>query len=255
MGIETRRKIKDAGINADGVKVGDKKLLDFIDILMETKDDNGIGLTDEEIHEEVETFLFAGHDTTSSAVTFLLFNLANNPEVQERCRREVFDVLGDKRYVEWSDLSRFEYLTMTIKESLRLHNVVPVIGRTLEEPLTISSELQSSETTLSSNLNVLLPLGLQTRNPSLWENSEQFIPERFSKEAMSKRSSHAFIPFSAGSRNCIGQNFALGEIKVLGAQVLRRFKLSIDDTAPELEITPKIVLRSVNGVYVKFNPL
>ena len=71
-----------------------------------------------------------------------------------------------------SDLSRFEYLTMTIKESLRLHNVVPVIGRTLEEPLTISSELQSSETTLPSNLNVLLPLGLQTRNPSLWENSE-----------------------------------------------------------------------------------
>ena len=71
-----------------------------------------------------------------------------------------------------SDLSRFEYLTMTIKESLRLHNVVPVIGRTLEEPLTISSELQSSQTTLPSNLNVLLPLGLQTRNPSLWENSE-----------------------------------------------------------------------------------
>jgi len=259
--IENRRKEKEnqsANENFDESAGGrkEKKLRDFIDILLEEKDENGIGLTDTEIREEVDTFLFAGHDTLTSAISFLLYNFANNQDVQDRCRNEVDNVLGGKPDVEWADIAHFEYLSMVVKESLRLHNPVISIGRNLDKPFTIKSNVMKRlETVLPKKTDVNVHLSALSGNPHVWENPKEFNPERFTKEEISKRSPHAFAPFSAGPRNCIGQQFALCEIKVVAAQVLRRFHLSLDDSSPKMVDIPSAIRKSENGIYIKFNPL
>lgn len=233
-----------------------KKLRDFIDILLEEKDEHGVGLTDSEIREEVDTFLFAGHDTLTSAISFLLYNLANNQDVQKRCRNEVDNVLAGKPEVEWGDIAHFEYLSMVIKESLRLHNPVLSIGRNLEKPYIIKSNIMKKmETVLPKKMDVNVHLAALSGNPHVWENPKEFNPERFTKEAISKRSPHAFAPFSAGPRNCIGQQFALSEIKVVAAQLLRRFHLSINENSPKMVDLPSAIRKSENGIYIKFTPL
>ena len=78
-----------------------KRYLDFLDILLTAKDENGEGLTDLEIRNEVDTFLFEGHDTTASAISWLMYNLAKNPEIQELAREEVEQVLSGRHDIEW----------------------------------------------------------------------------------------------------------------------------------------------------------
>jgi len=259
--IERRRSEKtnkslDEGDSVETNQNGKKKLLDFIDILLDSKDEHGVGLTDTEIREEVDTFLFAGHDTITAAVSFLIYNLANNEEVQEKCRKEVMEVLGDKPDVEWGDLSQFEYLSMAIKESLRLHNPVLSIGRQLDKPMTFKSGLMKmAEMVLPEKTEIQVHISAMCGNPHLWENPTEFHPERFTKEEISKRSPHAFVPFSAGPRNCIGQQFAMSEIKVVAAQLLRSFRLSIDENSPKLVTVPVGIIKSKDGIFVKMTPI
>ncbi|NXE15886.1 CP4FN protein, partial [Lophotis ruficrista] len=97
--------------------------MDFIDLLLLAKDKDGNTLSDEDISAEAETFMFGGHDTTASALAWLLYNLAHHPHYQERCRQEVRELLKgrDAEEIQWEDLSNLPFTTMCIKESLRLH--------------------------------------------------------------------------------------------------------------------------------------
>lgn len=112
--------------------------MDFLDILLLAKDENGKGLTDREIRDEVDTFLFEGHDTTASGISWALYNLAAHPEYQEKCRNEVKEVLGNRDNVEYSDIGKLNYLGMFIKESLRMYPPVYVVSRKLSKPFHFS---------------------------------------------------------------------------------------------------------------------
>nr|CAB3235873.1 leukotriene-B4 omega-hydroxylase 3-like [Phallusia mammillata] len=233
-----------------------RKLFDFLDTLIHTKDEEGNGLTDREIRDEVDTFLFEGHDTTSSGIQWTLYNLAKYPEYQEKCRKEVNEVLGDKQSVEWDDLAKFSYLTMFIKEDMRLYPPVVTVSRELVEPLTVKSKLAlMKEAIIPTGSTVSLHIFTLHRNPHVWENPHVFDPERFTKENIAKRSPHAYLPFSAGSRNCIGQNFAMNEMKITIAQTLRRFRLYLDNDTPEPKMAPRLILQSKNGIHIKFEKL
>ncbi|KAG8536622.1 hypothetical protein GDO81_025990 [Engystomops pustulosus] len=117
-------------------KIQKKRHLDFLDILLCAKDENGQGLCDEDLRAEVDTFMFEGHDTTASGISWILYCLAKYPEHQEKCREEIRDVLGERTTVEWEDLSKLPYTTMCIKESMRLNPPVPEVARKLKEPIT-----------------------------------------------------------------------------------------------------------------------
>ncbi|CAK8679265.1 unnamed protein product [Clavelina lepadiformis] len=231
-----------------------KKLLDFIDILLKAKDEDGSGLSDKEIRDEVDTFLFEGHDTTSSGISWALYNLAKYPGFQEQCRKEVQEVIGNNLNVQWSDLPKLEYLTMFIKESLRLYPPVWLIARQLEEDLPMESEFNKSGGDIPKGTSAVVHIFTLHRNVNLWEKVEEFIPERFSKENTAKRPPLTYLPFSAGSRNCIGQNFASNEMKVVLAQALRRYKMSLDNL-PTPEMSPQLVLKSTDGIYINFKPI
>ncbi|KAJ8312284.1 hypothetical protein KUTeg_009657 [Tegillarca granosa] len=177
-----------------------KKNLDFLDILLTARDENDEGLTDLEIRDEVDTFLFEGHDTTASATSWILYSLAEHRDIQKKAQEEIDSILDgrDNDEILWEDLPKLTYLTMCIKEGLRLHVPVPFIQR----ELTKDTEFDG----------YTVPKGILVN---------EYIPERFTPENMEKQDSFAFVPFSAGPRNCIGQNFAMHEMKTVVARILR----------------------------------
>ncbi|XP_075689070.1 cytochrome P450 4A4-like [Rhinoderma darwinii] len=230
-------------------KISQRRHMDFLDILLCAKDENGHGLSDKDLRAEVDTFMFAGHDTTASGISWILYALAKHTEHQERCRKEIREVLGDRDTVEWEDLGKIPFTTMCIKESLRLYPPVPGIARKLSKPITFCDGRSLPEGTM-----IILSIYCINRSPSFWKDSEVFDPLRFSVENSAERHPHALLPFSAGSRNCIGQNFAMNEIKVAVALILQRFQL-LPDPENEPQKIPQIVLRSMNGINLRLKKI
>ncbi|XP_054638983.1 cytochrome P450 4B1 [Dunckerocampus dactyliophorus] len=226
-----------------------KRNLDFLDILLFARDENQQGLSDEDIRAEVDTFMFEGHDTTASGIAFTLHTLACHPKHQQMCRDEVNQVLDGKDNMEWEDLSKMPYTTMCIKESLRLYPPVPGIARKATKPITFFDGK-----TLAAGSLVGTSVFALHRNATIWENPHVFDPLRFMPENISQRSPHAFVPFSAGPRNCIGQNFAMNEMKVVVALTLRRFQL-IEDPTRKPKLIPRLVLRSLNGIHIRIKAM
>ncbi|NWS55775.1 CP4B1 protein, partial [Chunga burmeisteri] len=225
-------------------KIQKKRHMDFLDILLCTKDANGVGLSDEDLRAEVDTFMFAGHDTTASGISWLLYCLSLHPEYQQRCREEIQSILGDRDTIEWEDLGKMTYTTMCIKESLRLFPPVFSVSRYLSKPVTFHDGRS-----LPAGCQVGLNIFAIHRNRDVWKDPEIYDPLRFSPENSAQRHSHAFLPFSAGSRNCIGQQFAMNEMKVALALTLLRFELCPNPSKPPT-LKPQLILRSSNGIHL-----
>ncbi|XP_067687365.1 cytochrome P450 4B1-like [Haliotis asinina] len=223
-----------------------KRHLDFLDILLSARDDEGQGLTDQEIRDEVDTFMFEGHDTTSSAISWCLYALAKYPAEQEKVLQDVQQAVGDKNEVEWDDLAKLTYLPIFIRECMRMFPPVPVVSRQLSQPLVINGVEVPKGVEVDINIYQL------HRNPNVWPNPLEFDTGRFSLDTAADRDPYCFVPFSAGPRNCIGQNFATYEIKVMLCQVVRRFHIQVDPEKPVVPF-PEVVLRAENGLYLKFS--
>ncbi|XP_033722982.2 taurochenodeoxycholic 6 alpha-hydroxylase-like isoform X2 [Tursiops truncatus] len=144
-------------------------------------------------------------------------------------------------------LDKMPYTTMCIKEALRLYPPVPFIGRYLSKPITFPD---------GRALPAGVPLSLSFyglhHNPKVWPNPEVFDPSRFAPG--SDRHSHAFLPFSGGSRNCIGKQFAMNEMKVAVALTLLRFELAPNPSRVPVPI-PRVVLKSKNGIHLQLRKL
>ncbi|GLH02317.1 Cytochrome P450 4C1 [Gryllus bimaculatus] len=178
-----------------------KRRMAFLDLLLEASQ-GGAVLTDEEIREEVDTFMFEGHDTTSSSLCWTLFLLGNHLEVQERVYEEQDAIFQDSdRLPTMRDLTEMKYLEQVIKESLRLYPSVPFITRTLVE------DVQIEEYNFPAGCEVSIHIYHAHRNPKYFPNPDEFNPDNFLPEKVQGRHPYAYVPFSAGSRNCIGKAF------------------------------------------------
>lgn len=140
--IKSRRDelVKNGKQSVDEVdEFGTKKKMAFLDLLLQSEID-GKPLSDSDIREEVDTFVFEGHDTTSSAVTFFFYNVANYPETQKKCFEEILEVFGTDRSspVLHEDLNKLNYIELCIKETLRLFPSVPLLGRKVNEECVLS---------------------------------------------------------------------------------------------------------------------
>ncbi|KAK3858560.1 hypothetical protein Pcinc_035258 [Petrolisthes cinctipes] len=229
--------------------LGKKKLLAFLDLLLEASDGES-ALTDDDIREEVDTFMFEGHDTTTVAMNWALYFLARHPDIQARVHNELDSILGDReRPVTSSDLREMKYLEMCIKESLRLLPSVPTIGRVIREELTVGDNLR-----VPVGGDIIIMLYKIHRDPEHFPDPEKFDPDRFLPENASKRHPFAYVPFSAGARNCIGQRFALMELKTVLARVLQQYRVESDTSFCDLQLTAQLVLRPVDGNYIRMYP-
>uniref|UniRef100_H3DID8 aromatase n=1 Tax=Tetraodon nigroviridis TaxID=99883 RepID=H3DID8_TETNG len=231
---------------------------DFVDIILLSKDEDGKGLTDEEIQAEANTFMFAGHDTTASAICWSLYNLARHDHYQEKCRKEVMDLMEgrDVHEINWEDLSSLPFTTMCIRESLRLHSPVQAVTRRYLQDV----ELPGGHTVPEGAICLVSIYGTH-HNPAVWTNPHDFDPLRFDPTNQKGLSSHAFIPFSSGPRNCIGQKFALAELRVVVALTLLRFRLSpgrdprLGTTSGKVRRLPQLVLRAEGGLWLQVEPV
>ncbi|KAL2772588.1 cytochrome P450 4A11 isoform 1, partial [Daubentonia madagascariensis] len=241
--------LRKAHLKEDGEleKVRRKRHMDFLDSLLLAKMENGSSLSDKDLRAEVDTFMFEGHDTTASGISWILYALAAHPEHQQRCREEVQSLLGDGASITWDHLDQMPYTTMCIKEALRLYPPVPGIARELSKPVTFPDGRS-----LPNGIIVYLSIYGLHHNPKVWPNPEVFDPSRFAPG--SARHSHAFLPFSGGSRNCIGKQFAMNELKVAVALTLLRFELLPDPTRVPIPTT-RLVLSSSNGIYLHLRKL
>ncbi|XP_058145994.1 cytochrome P450 4V2 [Dasypus novemcinctus] len=225
---------------------GQNKRRAFLDLLLCATDDEGNKLSHEDIREEVDTFMFEGHDTTAAAVNWSLYLLGSYPEVQRRVDSELDAVFGKSdRPVTVEDLKRLKYLDCVIKEALRLFPSVPLFGRTLNEDCEIGGFTVSK-----GSEAVIVPYALH-RDPRYFPEPEEFQPERFFPENVQGRHPYAYVPFSAGPRNCIGQKFAVMEEKTILSCLLRQFWVESNQKREELGLVGDLILRPNNGIWIK----
>nr|XP_020843334.1 cytochrome P450 4B1-like isoform X2 [Phascolarctos cinereus] len=161
-------------------KIQGKKRLDFLDILLGPGDESNTKLSDADLRAEVDTFMFEGHDTTTSGISWFLYCMALYPEHQQLCCEEVQDILGNRDTIQWEDLGKMTYLTMCIKESFRLYPPVPQVYRQLSKPVTFMDGKSLPEGSLVS-----LHIYALHRNPAVWDKPE--LPQQFRPQSILTR--------------------------------------------------------------------
>lgn len=174
--------------NHDDDDVGIKKKACLLDVLLRSTINNK-PLSNDDISEEVDNFMFAGQETTTNAICFTLYLIAKHENVQQKIYEEIEEVIGDEE-LTFKSLSKFNYLELVIKESLRLFPPVPLLSRKIHE------EVEVDGCIFPANTNFVLLLYRLFRNPKIYEKPNDFIPERFES---SDKYSFSYIPFSAVS--------------------------------------------------------
>ncbi|CAD7087171.1 unnamed protein product [Hermetia illucens] len=228
--------------------IGLKKKIPLLDVLLQSQI-NGKPLTNEDIREEVDTFMFEGHDTTTSGICYALYLISRHPDVQAKMFEEIRQVIGDdkEKPVTQSDLQELKYVECVIKESLRLFPPVPIVAREFTADTTIRGNRIPSGTELT------IPIFIILKDPLCFPDPEKFDPDRHNLEnAVEKLDPYAYIPFSAGPRNCIGQKFAMLEMKSTISKVLRHYELLPFGKDPDPVIN--LILRSTTGINIGIKP-
>ncbi|XP_062551978.1 cytochrome P450 4d8-like [Armigeres subalbatus] len=224
-----------------------KPKMTFLDLLLNVTVE-GKPLSNSDIREEVDTFMFEGHDTTTSGISFTIYQLALNQPIQDKLYDEILSILGNTNSdveLTFQTLQDFRYLESIIKESMRLFPPVPFIGRTSVE------DLEMNGTIVKAGQEFLVPIYVIHRNAKIYPDPERFDPERFSDTAESKRGPYDYIPFSAGSRNCIGQRYAMMEMKVTLIKLIKNFRILPGESMKQLRVKSDLVLRPDRGIPVK----
>jgi cytochrome P450 len=185
----------------------------------------GRTLSDDEIRDELVLFLLAGHDTTSTTLTYTLWALGRNPAMQERVRAEAAGV-GDRELTP-EDVPRLTYSVQVLHEALRLCPPGAATARMAMRDVEVDGYRVEAGTILLVGIYAL------HRDPSLWENPLVFDPDRFTPERSAGRSRWQYLPFGAGPRSCIGDHFAMLEATLAVATIIRRTEIqSVDEDFP-----------------------
>ncbi|XP_075972679.1 cytochrome P450 4d2-like [Anticarsia gemmatalis] len=244
--IEARREeLKKANITSHAINdVGIKNKQAFLDLLLLSEAD-GKRIDPQCVREEVDTFMFEGHDTTTSGIVYSLLCLSQHRDVQDKIYDELKTIFGDdmNRDPTYNELHQMKYLELVIKESMRLYPPVPLIQRQIIKDCEVGGMKLIKDTSVIINI-----FGMQ-RHPELFENPLEFRPERFETPL---KNPFNWLAFSAGPRNCIGQKFAMMELKVTLTEMIKHFIILPSHVQPEL--SADLVLRSKNGVHVKLMP-
>jgi cytochrome P450 len=191
---------------------------DVVDMMMLSQDESGNFMTDKEIRDECLTLLFAGHETTALSLTWIFIPLLQNPNVLKKLLAEINSVVGDNPITP-EMIPKLTYLDATIKESMRVNNLFPIVARKTIEPLELKGyEIPVGATVAPCNM-ILHHLD------SIYPEPLTFRPERFLEESNSHP--YSWLPFGGGNRRCIGMAFALYEMKIILASILPRIELEL----------------------------
>jgi cytochrome P450 len=214
---------------------------DLLGMLMDARDaDTGEGMSDRQLRDEAMTLFLAGHETTAVALSWMWYLLSRHPDVEGRLRAELAATLGGRSPTA-ADVPSLDYTRRVWDETLRLYPPVWIFGRESLGPDTLRGFPIPAKAVL-----LISPYTLH-RAEAYWPEPERFEPDRFLPEPVAARPKHAYLPFGAGQRLCIGNIFATIEAQVIAAMVLQRFRLSRPNAAG-VEPDPLVTLRPKGGM-------
>ncbi|BFG02361.1 probable cytochrome P450 311a1 [Drosophila madeirensis] len=224
-----------------------RKSLNLLDTLLLAKID-GEPLSRKQIRDEVNTFVFAGVDTTTAAMSFVLYALAKHPEAQQRLQEELRQ-LELHASMDLDTLSELPYLDALLKEVLRLYTIVPTTGRQTTRATVIGGRKYCAGVTLWINMYGL------AHDASYYPQPYAFKPERWLQQTERQTetaASFSYIPFSGGPHVCIGRRYALLLMKQLTVRIATAFRLALRPDEPELTLQAQMVLKAREGIHVAF---
>lgn len=236
--IAMKRRRLDAG---SGPQDGHR---DLLTTLMLARDEaTGESMSDAQLRDEVMTLLIAGHETTANALSWMWYLLDRHPDEQERLRAELVVATGG-RSPTVEDLPQLPRLKAVFQETLRLYPPVWMFDRRALGP----DDLAGTKVA-KGELVIFCPYAIH-RLPELWSDPESFRPERFEAGHKEQKNMFAYLPFSAGPRTCIGNNFATIEAQVIMGTLLSRFRARLADPSP---VTPKprVTLRTSRPIVLR----
>jgi cytochrome P450 len=217
---------------------------DLLSVFLQAHDDEGVGMTDRQLHDEIMTLFLAGHETTANVLSWTWFLLGENPEVEEKLFGELNRVLRG-RVPTPADLQQLVFTDMVLRESMRLYPPVWVIGRRALAPFRLG------EYELPGETNVLISQLILHRDARYFPEPLRFNPDRWSPSDPRAASlpRFAYFPFGGGPRVCIGAGFAMMEAVLLLATIAQQFRIQI---APgqKVSMQPTVTLRPRHGIPV-----
>ncbi len=221
---------------------------DVLGSLLAATDETGVALTDRQVLDHVMTLMFAGHDTTTSTITFLLYELARNPDWTPRLAAEVDAVAGERTLPTAPQLfGELPLLSQAIDETLRLYPPA-WIG-----PRRVARDFEFGGLRVPAGLPIAYSSWVSHHLPDVWDEPEAFRPERFDPEARALLPRGAYIPFGMGPRVCIGKRFGYAEVHAIAAGLLRRFEFSLPE-GERIKIEQSPTLSPKGGLPVRLHP-
>jgi cytochrome P450 len=217
---------------------------DLLQTLMDARYSDGEGMSDEMVLSESMQLLVAGHETSSNALSWLLYLLSSRPDCLERVRQEFDSVLGDAP-LSFGDVTRLEFTTQVIYEALRLYPPFWMVDR-----MAIAED-RVGDIAIPQGSTVIVFVYGAHHAPHYWPSPESFDPERFLKANEKSRTPFTYLPFGGGPRVCIGNHYAMLQILMILSELLRTydFQLIPDQT---IEARPMVILRPKHGIRMTF---
>lgn len=196
---------------------------DLLSLLLDASDDEGHQLDDQQVRDEVMTLLFAGHDTTTSTVAFMFYELAHHPEIVAGLREEHERLAGaDRADAKLLMSGQLQLLEMVQDETLRIYPPAWIGARKATQTFEFAGQK------VPAGAYVNYSSWVSHHLPHVFEEPAEFRPDRFSPEGRSALPKGAYVPFGAGSRICIGMRFGQLEIKAIASELIRRFDLALE---------------------------
>lgn len=216
---------------------------DLLDMLIQTKYEDGSSMSDQQLLEEAIILYVAGHETSANAMSWMWYLLANHPEIEQKVLQSINTSLGsdDPSFEKLRDMG---YCLQVVEETMRLYPPAWVVDR---EPL---GDDEFDGIPIKKGTDVLCFIYGVHRNKRYWDEPDTFDPERFSPENKKNHKPFSYMPFGGGPRLCIGNNFALMEMQFVLAMMIKRYKFSLVEDQ-EIDINPLITLRPRHGIKVK----
>ncbi|CAN8020554.1 unnamed protein product [Ixodes persulcatus] len=197
----------------------------------------------DDVRRDIQTIVAAANDTTTTSICWTLSLLGRHPEVQRKVHQELDEIFGGTkdREITAYHLRRMEYLECCLKESLRLYPSFPSVARVLDKELVLDGHRIPKGVMISVDIFSL------HRNPTCFEDPKTFIPERFMAEENKTLQPFSYIPFSGGAKSCLGQRFAMIEMKLLLAKVLCKCEIMATTPFEELKIKYEVIIKASGG--------
>ena len=213
---------------------------DLLSMLLAAQDEDGSGMSDQQLRDEVMTLFLAGHETTALTLAWSWYLLGETPEAEKKFHAELDEVLGD-RDATFGDLTRLKFTEQVVKESMRLYP--PAYGRGREA----IKDCEIGGYHVPPGTQVFMFQWATHRDARFFDEPLRFKPERWSAEFESQLPKYAYFPFGAGPRVCIGASFAMMEMILVLATIGQRFRLKLDPQHA-VEVYPAMSLRPKEGV-------